>query len=246
MATFIFIHGSFHGAWCWERFTPLLSSQGHHVLAHDLPGSGKDQTPIEQAGLEAYANSIAEIIDGAQEQVILVGHSMGGIVASQAAALRPERIHAVAYICGLLLDDGETLGSFLQEHVNLGVEDLVLKNMQVAEDGKTADFPVSLAPEIFYNCCSQSDANWAAKQLGTQSTRVYSEPLKLGDAHLAPKHRYYVEALQDRAVSPLYQRAMTQRLPCNQVFTLDCDHSPFLSQPSELAAILAQIAKEVA
>jgi pimeloyl-ACP methyl ester carboxylesterase len=245
MATFVLVHGSFHGAWCWERLTPLLTQRGHRVVTPDLPGSGDDPAPRQNAGLRSYATRIAARIDQEAGPVILVGHSMGGIVSSQVAEWRSDRLAAVVYICGLLLRSGETLATFLDAHADLGIEDLVLANMNVSSDGAIATFPETVAPDVFYNCCTPQDAAWAANLLRPQATRVYADRLALTPERFGTVRKFYVQALQDRAVSPIYQRRMVERTPCEAVFTLDTDHSPFLSRPAELRDFLAAIVETV-
>jgi pimeloyl-ACP methyl ester carboxylesterase len=245
MATFVFVHGSFHGAWCWERLTPLLVERGHRVIAPNLPGSADDPAPLENAGLQSYATRIAAHIDEISGPVILVGHSMGGIVSSQVAEWRSSRIAAVVYICGLLLRSGETLATFLAAHADLGIEDLVLANMKVSADGKLATFPQAMAADVFYNCCNAQDAAWAASHLRPQATRVYADPLALTEGSFGTVRKFYVEALQDRAVSPIYQRRMVGRTPCEAVFTLDTDHSPFLSRPAQLRDVLVTVTQNI-
>ncbi len=246
MATFVLIHGSFHAAWCWDRLTPLLIDRGHRVVAPELPGSGDDRAPIENAGLASYATRIAARIDEESGPVIVVGHSMGGIVASQVVEWRPDRVAAVVYVCGLLLESGESLATFLAAHADLGIEDLVLANMKVSPDGTIATFPEAMGPEVFYNCCARDDAVWAAQRLRPQATRVYADRLALTPERYGRVRRFYVEALKDHGVSPIYQRRMIALTPCEQVFTLDTDHSPFLSLPEELRDILVAVADRTA
>ena len=242
MARFVLVHGSFHGAWCWERLTPLLETAGHKVTAPNLPGSGDDPAPIENADLDAYATRIAGVIDGLQGPVILVAHSMGGIVSAQVAELRPHRLAALVYVNGLMLRDNESLGSFLDAHAHLEVDDLVLKNMLVSPDGTEARFPPGKAGEVFYNSCAPQDAAGAAARLGPQRTKVYGDALRLTPARFGRVRRVYVRGLRDNAVSLAYQDAMLANTPCERVFDIDGDHSPFLSAPSTLAAILEQVA----
>src|ERR1700691_2739565 len=103
MATFALVHGAFHGAWCWERLAPLLRQAGHEVVAMDLP--------IEDgsASFEDYADVVCASLDGYGDDVVVVGHSFGGLTIPLVAARRPVR-HLV-YLCALVAKIG---GDFLQ------------------------------------------------------------------------------------------------------------------------------------
>jgi pimeloyl-ACP methyl ester carboxylesterase len=168
---------------------------------------------------------------------------MGGIVTSQVSEQRSKRLAAAVYINGLLFRNDESLGSFLEANARLNVDDLVLKNMKVSADGLTATFPADKATEVFYNACTPSDAGWAQSKLTPQRTKVYGDKLKLTSERYGKVKRYYVKGSQDHAVSPLYQGAMLKNTSCEQVFTLNGDHSPFLSAPAKLAEILLTIAR---
>jgi pimeloyl-ACP methyl ester carboxylesterase len=243
---FVLVHGSFHGAWCWEHLIPLLEARGHNVVAPNLPGSSVDPAPWENANLESYATRIAATIDSMPDPVILVGHSMGGIVSSQTAEWRARRLKAVVYVNGLLLLSGETLVGFLDAHRHLGVEDLVLKNMSVSADGTCAVFPRRAAIDVFYNTSRADHAEAAAARLRAQPMQIYQDPLVLTPQRFGRVRRFYIEGLQDRAASIVYQRVMTARTPCERIYTLDCDHSPFLSERAAMADILDEIATTTA
>ena len=77
---------------------PLLEGAGHRVEAPDLPGPGDDRTPIAEVSLQGYADRIAELLDAHPEPVVLVGHSAGGGVISQAAEQCPDRIETLVYL----------------------------------------------------------------------------------------------------------------------------------------------------
>jgi pimeloyl-ACP methyl ester carboxylesterase len=109
MATFVLVHGSWHGAWCWHRVVPELEALGHRVLAPDLPGHGDDATAPAQLTLKAYAECVATVICSATEPVVLVGHSFAGIVISQVAELVPERISRLVYLTAFLPANGQSL-----------------------------------------------------------------------------------------------------------------------------------------
>ncbi|MCV7014368.1 alpha/beta fold hydrolase [Mycolicibacterium madagascariense] len=242
MTNFVFVHGSFHGGWCWNTLMPWLQRQGHVVHAPNLPASGGDPSPIENADLLAYSTRIADVVDGIAGSVVLVGHSMGGIVASQVCEHRPDKLAAAIYVNGLLLRDGESLASFLTANEALEVDDLVLKNMRLSADGETATFPQEKAADVFYNACTPADADWAKRQLTAQRTKVYSDTLRLTPQRYGTVKRFYVKGLRDNAVPLIYQDTMLQNTFCDGVYTLDADHSPFLSAPGELSEILLTIA----
>jgi len=246
VSRFVLVHGSFHGAWCWQRLLPRLRAAGHEAEALDLPASGDDPAPADAAHLGSYVERVGEVLARQPGPVVLIGHSMGAIVCAQAAERWPERLAGVVFVCGLLLRDGETLTQFLAEFVHLGIEDQVLANMRVSDDGRLAQFPRAAAAPVFYQRCAPADAEWAADHLRPQATAVYAEPPRLTDAGFGRVRRFYVKGLDDRAVSPTYQDLMVARTPCEAVFALDTDHSPFLSAPAELAAVLDDITHRLA
>lgn len=75
MKTFILIHGSWHSSWNWHKVKPILEKNGHSVYAIDLPGMGRDKTPISEVKLSDTVQDICKLIDQIEGKVILVGHS---------------------------------------------------------------------------------------------------------------------------------------------------------------------------
>ena len=112
MATFHLIHGAWQGAWAWQKLAPLLEAAGHTAVAVDLPGDGSDDTTPENVTTMLYAERVAELIEASEPPVIVVGHSMGGTVASQVSELCPDQIAIAVYLCAFLLPDGESIVDF--------------------------------------------------------------------------------------------------------------------------------------
>jgi len=102
MSTYLLMHGAWHGGWCWRKVVLLLEAKGHRALAPDLPGHGNDGTPAATVTLKSYADGICEIARAEPEQVILVGHSMGGVAITQAAENCPKKIGALVFLCAFL------------------------------------------------------------------------------------------------------------------------------------------------
>src|SRR3990172_12780518 len=88
MSTYIFVHGAWHGGWCWYKVVPLLERAGHRVLAPDLPSLGKDKTPVSEVSLALWAEHLCRLLEAEREPAVLVGHSRGGIVISEAGGGR--------------------------------------------------------------------------------------------------------------------------------------------------------------
>jgi len=96
MSTFVLIHGGAHGAWCRYKLIPRLTAAGHRVVAPDLPGCGIDTTRHSDVTLQACVERVCGLIDAAEEPVVLIGHSAGGGVITQAAEERHTRIRTLA------------------------------------------------------------------------------------------------------------------------------------------------------
>src|SRR6185295_8426805 len=109
MTTYVLVHGSFHGAWCWQPVVAALEARGARVIAPDLPGHGDDRTPVAQCTLQAYVDRVTAVLDAQEQNVVLVGHSMGGVVITQAAEARAEKIARLVYVCAFVPQNGQAL-----------------------------------------------------------------------------------------------------------------------------------------
>lgn len=109
MSSFVLVHGSWHGAWCWYKVAPRLRGLGHKVFAVDMPGHGRNPKPPQGIGLGDYFDAIVKAVDRAAEPVVLVGHSRGGIAISQAGEARPDGIARLVYLAAYMLRSGETV-----------------------------------------------------------------------------------------------------------------------------------------
>ena len=103
MTTFILIHGGFHGGWCWERVAPLLEAAGHAVIAPDLPGMGDDPTPHDRVTLASTVDFVISLAQRQAGPVVLVGHSLGGMMVGEVVERIPEKIEGLVYVTPALV-----------------------------------------------------------------------------------------------------------------------------------------------
>src|SRR5438128_128006 len=105
MATFVLVHGAWHGGWCWKRVTPLLRAAGHEVYATTLTGLGERvHLASPNVGLALHVQDVVGVLEYEDlRDVILVGHSYGGIVISGVADRVPERLRHLVYLDALVL-----------------------------------------------------------------------------------------------------------------------------------------------
>jgi pimeloyl-ACP methyl ester carboxylesterase len=241
MARIVLVHGAFGRAANWDRVAPGLRAAGHEVEAIDLPGQGEDRTPVAEVTLERYAQKVCETLAGGVPAV-LVGHSMGGMVITQAAARCPELIERLVYVAAFLPADGESLIDLTHRPEAAG--DAVQAGLVVEGDPPVARMPPEAAREGLLHCCDDEAAAWAGSLRGTQPVAPFTHPVRFdGPAaqEFAALPRAYVMCLQDRAIKPALQRLMLERAGCDPVIEIDTDHCVWASRPDELVAALGRL-----
>ena len=237
MSNYVLIHGAWHGGWCWKNVIPLIEKEGHKVIAPDLPGHGDDKRPIAEITLPAYTDRVCQILDEQSESVILVGHSMGGVVITQTAEYRPEKIKKLVYVTAFLLQNGEVL----LQHAEPDTEALVLPNLIMSEDQSYATVKEEALKEVFYADCSDEDVEFAKSRLVPQAAAPFATPVNTTEENFGRVPRVFISCLRDKAISPSIQEKLYTALPCEKVISMDTSHSPFFSVPEELANHLLSI-----
>lgn len=224
---YVLIPGAWHGAWCWERVAPLLKEAGHQVVAIDLPCEDTS------CGCAAYRDIVLDAIDDVGDDLVVVGHSAGGLTVPLVAAARPVRrvvfVSALLPLPGRPFTEQNEAESILQHEYQSGVES--------DEGGTRRWFDSDLCARTMYSGCSPEEVAWAFGQLRPQASTMYTEasPLKAWpDAPITD-----IRGDDDRLVSPAWAaKAVPERLGVVSTLIEGAGHSPMLSHPRELSALL--------
>ncbi|HEX2052099.1 MAG TPA: alpha/beta fold hydrolase [Actinomycetota bacterium] len=239
MATLVLVHGSWHGGWCWEEVAAALAADGNTVFAPDLPAHGGDRTPPGEVGLDTYTGFLGALLTALDEPAVLVGHSFGGAVISQAAEKFPGSVAGLVFVCAFLLRHGQSV--WRHGVPRSGSPVLRPPHLLADEDAGVLDLDRAVVRKAFYGGCPDRAAEralelWQPEPLGPLRT-----PLSLTGARFGSLPKAYLQCRQDRVLPIEAQQRMCRLSPCDRVAGLDAGHSPFFSHPEELAGHLHRL-----
>jgi pimeloyl-ACP methyl ester carboxylesterase len=234
--TVLLVHGAWHGAWCFAALQAELDRRGIASHAVDLPGHGISAHSL--GDLYGDADAVAQAVQRIDGPVVLLGHSYGGAVITEAASRRPDRIAHLVYLTAFALDAGESIMSLLGALPRAEVA--LSATITMADDG-TSTLTGDGVIDALYGQCPPGVAAAALRRIGPQPMITFTQPVSG-----SPRARIvstYVRCTEDRAIDISHQDHMAPR--CTHIATLDTDHSPFASRVSETADILEWIVRGV-
>ena len=244
--TYVLVHGAWHGAWCWYKVVPLLEAKGNKVIAMDLPGHGQDKTIVGDVQLSDYVDKVVGVVRSLKGPVILVGHSMAGVVIAQAAeGLGKEKVEQLIFLDAFMPSDGESVFSLAEKagRANAKLSDAkpgisLTESLIFSSDQKTSKIKPENAVELFYHDCSAEDIAFAQKNLGWQSMACLATPVKVTVGRYGAIPKVYILCT---AAKDLDKSSLVNNVPSQKVSKLQSSHSPFFSMPEALVKILDEI-----
>ena len=237
MSTFVLVHGSWHGAWCWYKVVSRLQARGHTAIALDLPGLGADATPLSEVSLELWNDALLEVVRAQAEPVILVGHSRGGLNISMAAEAEPDRVSKLIYLCAFVPNDGASI----MDLAALNTSTRLAENLVPGADGISTTVREDAIEDVFYDDCSADDLALARLCLRPEPLAPLAAPFRGTAANFERIAKAYIECVKDEAISIDTQHDMAAR--CDEVVRMNTSHSPFFAAPDELVEILSGLAE---
>jgi pimeloyl-ACP methyl ester carboxylesterase len=241
MATYVLVHGAFHGGWCWRKLTPLLRAAGHEVHAPTLTGLGeRSHLASPDVGLDTWVQDVVNVLEYEDlRDVVLVGHSMGGHVIPGVADQAPERLAHLAYLdadSGVYAADGWSYLDVRNAARRARGDELV-----GAGPGGDVDWQTRVERMLDdWQIVDPADRRWMAERLVSFPGKTGTDPLRLPSGRGQTLPRTFI--LCTRAAWGPDRVHPAQRAPGWRFRELDSGHDPMITAPRELADLLLEVA----
>ncbi|OKS86698.1 alpha/beta fold hydrolase [Mucilaginibacter polytrichastri] len=237
--TYVLVHGAWQAPYAWLNVKADLERSGNKVILVELPGHGADQTAPQNLTIDVYREKVISAINKVDGKVILVGHSLAGVVISAVAEKVPSKIEKLIYIGAYLPANGQSL----LDLAGTDAASLLGKSLVPSADQLTLGVVQERITDIFIQ-----DGTADQKALVLQNYRVepaipFTNKVVLTDANFGAVPKYYIKTLKDQAISPELQNRMIAAAGLKSVYSINTGHSPFISKPDSVAILLSNIAR---
>src|SRR4051812_18486154 len=217
-ATFVLVHGAWHGGWCWQRVIDRLTGLGHRVFAPTLTGvCERSHLNSPSVNLSTHISDVVNEIQWKDlESVVLVGHSYAGMVITGVAEQVASKIASIVYLDAFVPADGQSLGD-LGGKVDAG------------------PFTAPIPAAIF--SVNEADRAWVDSKMTPQSTACFTEKLELTGAYQRIARKAYIRAKNFAGFATTLEKIRAD--PSWKTWVVDCGHDVMIDKPDELTSILA-------
>jgi pimeloyl-ACP methyl ester carboxylesterase len=236
VATFVLVHGAWHGGWCYRDVARLLRKAGHDVFAPTLTGVGERQHLAGMAiGLSTHIEDVASVIVCEElRDVILCGHSYGGMVVTGVADRMPDNVKAIMYLDAFVPESGKSLWDYMAD------PEKAFYLTGAAGNGGVAMTPVPA--EVF----AVKDAAWVNRRCVPHPLATFLEPIRLSRPPFAgPKFYVYAEGWGQTGPILTPFKQFCERLqgqPGWVVHKTSVGHGVMVDDPDGLARLLLALA----
>ncbi len=230
--TFVLVHGAWHGGWCWRRVADLLEKGGHKVFLPTLTGLGERSHLVSKdVNVSTHVADVANVIKWEDlSDIVLVGHSYGGLAISGVADQLSNRISSIIFLDAFFPEDGDTL---------LDKSSPAFKSAIEAALGR-GDISVKQPPASAFGV-AQQDREWVDSKTTPQPIGTYTEKSSFKGGRDKIAKRNYIRA--KGYASPTFDAnlAKIRGQPGWQVAEIDTGHDVMIIDPSKLTSMLIEM-----
>jgi pimeloyl-ACP methyl ester carboxylesterase len=234
VATFVLVHGAWHGGWCWKKLTPLLERAGHRVSAPTLTGLGERAHLLSPANdLDTHITDVANLLEFEDlGDVVLVGHSYGGMVISGVAERVGGRVRRLVYLDAFVPEDAQSLYDLLS------VETRAAFRGTATVSGDTRVLPPP--PLSRWGVTSPEDVAWMSARVRPQPEATFEQSVRLSCPPSRGRVCTYISCVSDQ--KPHYSETARRVRGTSGWRSRDIQsgHDPFVTHPEQLAALLEE------
>ena len=232
-AVFVLVHGAWHGGWCWRRVADLLTAHGHRVFTPTLTGVGERSHLADRSiDLDTHVRDVLNLLKWeALSDVVLVGHSYGGMVISgviEEAA--PGVIGSAVYLDAFVPENGMSL---LDYTVGDGQE-----GGPMVEEGERTGLVTPIPAEVF--AVNRADRDWVDSQCTPHPYGTLTQKIRLTGRRDQIARKSYILATGYSGLAFPGFAARIRRDPAWRYAEIDCGHDVMLDAPEELTALLEE------
>jgi len=231
MATFVLVHGAWHGGWCWKKVSGALSATGDSVYTPTLTGLGeRAHLASRETNLETHISDVLGVLEMEDlTDVILVGHSYGGIVITAVANRAAEKIARLVYLDAIVARDGQGLYNCVSPKTKAFFEEQAAGGWLI---------PVAAASAQFLGLKREEDMRWVLPKLKPHPIRTFRDAVRLSSkSHSSP--RTYINCIGDK---PSGQPRSAQADGIADYHELQVAHDAMVAAPQEVAELLRSVA----
>lgn len=228
MTEIVLCHGAWSSVWAWTRMRPLMAEAGHRFWAPTYTGLGaRLHLASPDVNLETHISDVMGVIETEElRDVVLLGHSYGGMVATGVADRAFDRVRQVIYLDAFVPGDGHSVFDLLpQDHRS--------RMSAAVEAGDGWRIPPNPSPPD----TAEADLDWIARHRVPMPVACFQQKLTLSAEPACPRHYIYARRnMPGDPFRPFYERAQSQSGWTAQA--LDVSHSPNITAPKTLMASL--------
>lgn len=233
MTDYVLVHGAFHGGWCWEPLARRLTAAGHRVHAPTLSGCGdRASEPHAEISLKTHVDAIVALIEeGDLADLVLVGHSLGGMVVTAAADRVRDRVSRLVYLDAFVPQSGQAARDLIPTPMHSAALQAVHLH------GGRVSLPVIFPAAKFIRASGQAAADFMAR-LTPHPFLTFAEPVYLQQPAVAHRSFIYCSGVPFGLFDGYAAAARDD--PAWHFHDLPTAHDAMIEAPDALAAILLQ------